>query len=56
VNSHLDSVQVNVNCVLGIFGIPTAVVLGGGYAKNTQDTVDIHLHTIKVAIHSMMRR
>ena len=35
--------------------VPTAVVLGGGYAKNTQDTVDIHLNTIKVAIHLMRR-
>ena len=27
---------------------PTAVVLGGGYARNTADTVEIHLNTIRV--------
>ncbi|MGD8370345.1 MAG: histone deacetylase [Syntrophobacterales bacterium] len=28
--------------------IPTAIVLGGGYARNTADTVEIHLNTIRV--------
>jgi acetoin utilization deacetylase AcuC-like enzyme len=30
-------------------GIPVAVVLAGGYAVDAEDTVDIHLNTIKVA-------
>jgi acetoin utilization deacetylase AcuC-like enzyme len=28
-------------------GVPVAVVLSGGYAKNVEDTVDIHLQTAK---------
>lgn len=28
--------------------VPTATVLGGGYARNTEDTVEIHLNTIRV--------
>lgn len=35
--------------------VPTAIVLGGGYARNTRDTVDIHLNTIKVAVQLMKR-
>ncbi len=38
--------------VLGTFreaGIPTTVVMGGGYAKNIHDTVDIHFNTIQAA-------
>jgi len=38
--------------VLGIcveLGIPTAIVLGGGYARNIDDIVEIHLNTIRVA-------
>jgi hypothetical protein len=35
--------------------VPTAIVLGGGYARNTHDTVDIHLNTVKVAIEVMKR-
>jgi acetoin utilization deacetylase AcuC-like enzyme len=31
-------------------GIPVAIVMGGGYAKNVQDTVDIHFHTIRTAL------
>ncbi|MFH1238640.1 MAG: histone deacetylase [bacterium] len=31
-------------------GIPVAVVLAGGYAINTDDTVKIHCHTVKVAL------
>jgi acetoin utilization deacetylase AcuC-like enzyme len=30
-------------------GIPVAITMGGGYAPNIQDIVDIHLTTIKVA-------
>jgi acetoin utilization deacetylase AcuC-like enzyme len=30
-------------------GIPLAVVLAGGYASETQETVDIHLNTIRAA-------
>ena len=29
-------------------GIPVAVVLGGGYAPNIDDTVEIHLNTVRV--------
>jgi acetoin utilization deacetylase AcuC-like enzyme len=28
--------------------IPICIVLAGGYAQNTEDTVQIHLNTIKV--------
>jgi len=30
-------------------GIPAMVVLGGGYARQVEDTVDIHLQTIRIA-------
>jgi acetoin utilization deacetylase AcuC-like enzyme len=30
-------------------GIPVAVVMGGGYAPNVEDIVDIHLATIQIA-------
>jgi acetoin utilization deacetylase AcuC-like enzyme len=30
-------------------GLPVAVVMGGGYAKNIQDTIDIQLQTVRVA-------
>jgi len=30
-------------------GIPVAVVMAGGYGKNIQDTVDIHIQTVKLA-------
>jgi acetoin utilization deacetylase AcuC-like enzyme len=30
-------------------GIPVAVTMGGGYAKQVDDIVDIHLQTIKIA-------
>jgi acetoin utilization deacetylase AcuC-like enzyme len=30
-------------------GIPTAVVMGGGYGKDIDQTVDIHFNTIRVA-------
>ena len=32
-------------------GLPIAVVMAGGYARNVDDTVDIHLHTISCAFH-----
>jgi acetoin utilization deacetylase AcuC-like enzyme len=31
-------------------GIPVAIVMGGGYAKNIEDTVDIHFQTIRTAL------
>lgn len=30
-------------------GLPVAVVMGGGYAKNIQDTVEIQLETVRIA-------
>ena len=30
-------------------GLPVAAVMGGGYAKNIQDTVDIQLETVRIA-------
>lgn len=30
-------------------GLPVAVVMGGGYAKNVEDVVDIHFRTIQLA-------
>jgi acetoin utilization deacetylase AcuC-like enzyme len=30
-------------------GLPVAVVMGGGYARQINDTVDIHLQTIRIA-------
>jgi acetoin utilization deacetylase AcuC-like enzyme len=38
--------------VLGLLretGIPTAVAMAGGYARDTEDTVDIHVATIAIA-------
>ena len=38
--------------VLGLcreMGIPTAVAMAGGYARDTEDTVDIHVRTLRVA-------
>jgi acetoin utilization deacetylase AcuC-like enzyme len=38
--------------VLGLLreaGIPTAVAMAGGYARDTEDTVDIHVATIRIA-------
>jgi acetoin utilization deacetylase AcuC-like enzyme len=29
---------------------PVAVTMGGGYARNVSDTVDIHFHTLKIAV------
>ena len=31
-------------------GVPVAVVLSGGYAKNVEDAVDIHFQTAQIAI------
>jgi acetoin utilization deacetylase AcuC-like enzyme len=31
-------------------GLPVAVVMAGGYAKQVEDTVDIHFHTVKTAV------
>jgi hypothetical protein len=30
-------------------GVPVAIVLGGGYAKDIGDTVDIHFQTARLA-------
>jgi acetoin utilization deacetylase AcuC-like enzyme len=30
-------------------GLPVAVVMAGGYARQVEDTVDIHLQTVKTA-------
>lgn len=30
----------------GLAGVPVVVVMGGGYALDVEDTVDIHLHTV----------
>ena len=38
--------------VLGILrdaGIPTAISMAGGYARDTEDTVDIHVTTLRIA-------
>jgi acetoin utilization deacetylase AcuC-like enzyme len=34
--------------------IPTAIVLGGGYAPNIDDIVEIHLNTIRV-VHKLLK-
>ncbi|MBN2548350.1 MAG: histone deacetylase [Anaerolineales bacterium] len=31
-------------------GLPVVIVMGGGYSKNVQDIVDIHLRTIRIAV------
>ncbi|NJD18303.1 MAG: histone deacetylase [Gemmatimonadetes bacterium] len=33
----------------GAEGVPVAVVMSGGYAREVEDTVDIHFHTIRAA-------
>jgi acetoin utilization deacetylase AcuC-like enzyme len=30
-------------------GIPVAVVFAGGYARDIQDSVDVHINTIRAA-------
>jgi acetoin utilization deacetylase AcuC-like enzyme len=30
-------------------GLPVAIVMGGGYGKDVDDTVEIHLETIRIA-------
>ncbi|MFQ5704042.1 MAG: histone deacetylase [Gemmatimonadales bacterium] len=42
--------------VLGLLGgvnVPVAITMAGGYAKDIQDTVDIHLETVRVALSSL---
>jgi acetoin utilization deacetylase AcuC-like enzyme len=34
---------------LRVRGIPLAVVMGGGYARDVADTVEIHLHSVRAA-------
>jgi acetoin utilization deacetylase AcuC-like enzyme len=36
-------------------GIPVAVVMGGGYAPNIEDIVDIHLQTVRTAVQMAAR-
>ncbi len=36
-------------------GVPVAVVLAGGYARNTDDTVAIHCNTVKAAREALDR-
>jgi acetoin utilization deacetylase AcuC-like enzyme len=31
-------------------GIPVATTMGGGYAKNIDDTVEAHCNTVRVAL------
>jgi hypothetical protein len=35
--------------------VPTAVTLAGGYARKLEDTVSIHVNTIKAAIQAARR-
>jgi acetoin utilization deacetylase AcuC-like enzyme len=35
-------------------GLPAAVVMGGGYARQIEDTVDIHLQTVRIAVRTAM--
>jgi acetoin utilization deacetylase AcuC-like enzyme len=35
-------------------GIPTAIVLGGGYTRNIDDIVEIHLNTMRV-VHKLLK-
>jgi hypothetical protein len=35
--------------------VPTAVTLAGGYARKLDDTVSIHVNTIKAAIQAAQR-
>ena len=37
-------------------GVPLAVVLGGGYAHDVTDTVDVHFNTVQVMAESAARR
>ena len=32
-------------------GLPVAIVMAGGYARNIADTVDIHFSSVEVAAH-----
>ena len=34
-------------------GIPVAVVMAGGYAPDVQDTVDVHVETVRAAVRSI---
>ncbi len=37
-------------------GIPVAVVMAGGYAPDVQDTVDVHVETVRAAVRSIAAR
>lgn len=36
-------------------GIPVATVIAGGYARQVQDSVDIHLQTVRIAVEMMAK-
>jgi acetoin utilization deacetylase AcuC-like enzyme len=36
-------------------GVPVAVTLAGGYARNTEDTVVIHCNTVEAAREALMQ-
>jgi acetoin utilization deacetylase AcuC-like enzyme len=36
--------------------VPTAITLAGGYARKVEDTVGIHVNTIKAAIQAAQRQ
>lgn len=37
-------------------GVPAAVAMAGGYARDTEDTVDIHVRTVRVCAETRTRR
>jgi acetoin utilization deacetylase AcuC-like enzyme len=39
----------------GRAGIPVATVMGGGYARRVEDTVQIHLQTVRAAVEAAAR-
>jgi acetoin utilization deacetylase AcuC-like enzyme len=51
----MDGLRARDQMVLDI-PMPIAVVLAGGYAFRTEDTVTIHCNTVKAAIQSVLRR
>jgi acetoin utilization deacetylase AcuC-like enzyme len=37
------------------YGLPVAIVMGGGYSPNIDDIVDLHFQTIQLAVESWAR-
>ncbi len=37
-------------------GVPVALVLSGGYARNIEDTVDIQFTTARIAVEALLNR